>query len=248
MFDIKFLLLFLIIVLAKTVEAVTGFGSTVIALTLGAQIYPIEWLLPILVPLNIILSIYIVARHGRTVNVRELTHRILPLTIGGLVVGMVIFDLVQGRVLKLGFGIFVVLFSIFELYRILRAVSASSEKPLTFLKSAAWLFTGGVIHGIYASGGPLVVYYANKKLKDKSEFRSTLSVLWLVLNILLLANYIQADKISLDALKACGALLPAIGCGILIGEALHRRIPERTFRIMVFILLIAAGVSLALKA
>src|SRR5690606_890364 len=49
-------LLALFILFAYTVEAVTGFGSIVIALSLGALLMPVPQLLPILVPLNILMT------------------------------------------------------------------------------------------------------------------------------------------------------------------------------------------------
>ena len=50
------------ILLAYTLEAITGFGSIVIALSLGALLLPIEQLLPVLVPLNICMTGYLVSR------------------------------------------------------------------------------------------------------------------------------------------------------------------------------------------
>lgn len=249
MFDWRFFVMFAIIVLAKSIEAITGFGSTVIALTLGVQLYSVEFLLPVIVPLNLVLSAYIILRHHEAIDWRELLTRILPLTGAGLVVGMAVFDLVEGRELKLGYGIFVFCFAVFELARALRSMKgAGVYGPVAMWKAVIWLVAGGVMHGIYASGGPLVVYYANRKIPDKSVFRSTLSVLWLALNLLLLGNYIIDKKISTAAWYEFGALLPAVFAGIFIGDALHGRIPEKKFRILVFVLLIIAGASLALKA
>ena len=46
----------LFILFAYTLEAITGFGSTLVALSLGALLLPIHDLLPVLVPLNILMS------------------------------------------------------------------------------------------------------------------------------------------------------------------------------------------------
>lgn len=244
--DGKFALFFLIIFLAKAVEAVTGFGSTIIALTLGAQLYQIDFLLPIIVPLNIVLSAYIVARHGRTIDWSDLRRWILPFTGAGLIVGMMIFNTVQGNTLELACGAFVLCFAVVELVRLLRAATGDM-RPLSALKSAIWLFAGGVVHGVYASGGPMVVYYSSRKITDKSVFRSTLSVLWLILNVVLLCDYIRTGKMTLAALDMFAGLLPALLAGILLGEAFHKHIPERKFRILVYVLLIIAGASLVIK-
>jgi uncharacterized protein len=248
LFNTRFAILFVIIFIAKAVEAVTGFGSTIIALTLGAQVYQIEFLLPIVVPLNIILSTYIVVKHAKAIDWPELKRWILPFTIGGLIVGMIIFNIVQGNTLKLAYGIFVLCFAIVELVRLVRTVAECEARPLSAIKSMIWLFAGGVIHGIYASGGPMVVYYSCRKITDKSIFRSTLSVLWLVLNIILLADYIRTGKMTAESMKMFAWLLPALGGGLLVGDILHKHIPERKFRVLVYVLLIVAGASLVIKS
>src|SRR5690554_6212859 len=55
----------LFVLLSYTVEAVTGFGSLVIALALGALLLPVAELLPVLVPLNVLMSGSLVLRHRR---------------------------------------------------------------------------------------------------------------------------------------------------------------------------------------
>jgi hypothetical protein len=46
------------IFLAYTLEAITGFGSIIIALSLSAQLVPIDVVLPVLVPLSVCMSSY----------------------------------------------------------------------------------------------------------------------------------------------------------------------------------------------
>jgi hypothetical protein len=60
-----FLTLFLlacILVLAHTAETILGFGSTLIALALGAYLLPLETLVPMLVILGLLQSIWLVGR------------------------------------------------------------------------------------------------------------------------------------------------------------------------------------------
>src|SRR5690348_15809954 len=53
------------VLLSYPIEAVTGFGSLVIALALGALLLPVAELLPVLVPLNVLMSGSLVLRHRR---------------------------------------------------------------------------------------------------------------------------------------------------------------------------------------
>jgi len=243
--DAHFIILVLVVLCGNVVEAVTGFGSTITAVTIGAHAFKIDTLVTTLVPLNIIISIYIVVRHRSGLNVKELLGGILPMTGVGLAAGIIIFNTADIEILKKLYGAFVFAFSAFEVVRILR-LKQMEEAPLGRVQAAFWLIFGGVMQGIYASGGPMVVYYASRKLKDKRTFRSTLSGLWLILNITMFISHLISGKTDAETLKTSAMLLPALLGGIVLGEWIHTRIPERVFRIVVFAILLVAGASLAL--
>lgn len=244
--DSKFLILALLTVCGNAVEAITGFGSTIIAVTFGARMYDIDQLVVTLVPVNICLSLFITIRHGRSINARELLTGILPLSGAGLVCGVIIFQLADTGILKTAFGVFVFIFSLAQLAKIVAAKNGddSGENPMSPAAKVFWLVAGGIMQGIYASGGPMVVYYASRKIPDKKVFRSTLSALWLILNSVMFASHAITGKATSATLKTGLFLLPPLCVGIIIGEHIHNRIPEKAFRVFVYIVLTAAGASL----
>jgi uncharacterized membrane protein YfcA len=163
----------------------------------------------------------------------------------GLVIGILLFTFIQGVLLKRFFGILVVLLSMQELVRLLR--NKITPPKTTTVSSTIYILGAGIIHGIYASGGPLLVYAINKLGLTKSSFRSTLSGLWLLLNIVLTLFYIGSGKITIDTVKSTGMLLPVILVGLIIGEIVHRYINERFFKIFVFLILLLSGTSIIMK-
>ena len=118
--DINFLWLAFFVLVAYTTQAMTGFGSVIIAVTLGSNLYPIEFLLPIMVPLDILLNTYIVGRYRKTVDRTILFQRVLPLMAVGLLAGIAIFQFVQGPPLKKLFGLLITLLCARELYKLMR--------------------------------------------------------------------------------------------------------------------------------
>ena len=87
MITLPWLLLGLFIFLAFTTEAATGFGSIVIALSLGALVLPITEILPVLVPLNIVMSSTLSWRHRHAIHWPTLWQLILPLMVIGTLAG-----------------------------------------------------------------------------------------------------------------------------------------------------------------
>ncbi|MCC5812923.1 MAG: sulfite exporter TauE/SafE family protein [Ectothiorhodospiraceae bacterium] len=232
----------LFILLAYTVEAMTGFGSIVIALSLGALLLPIPELLPVLVPLNIVLTGYLCLRHRRHIHRATLLKLILPLMTAGTVVGYFARPALGNNLLQTLFGLLVLWFAARELWRLWRARPARVHGPLA---ARGLTFGAGITHGLFASGGPLLVYALAGSPLPKAQLRATLLTVWFSLNSLLTLVYL-ADGSLLPALPRVATYLPVVLAGIVIGEWLHRRIDEVRFRQLVFALLGVTGLSLAL--
>ena len=223
-----------------------GFGGVIIVLTLGAHLYPIKWLLPVLLPLTVVANLYLFLRHRKHIDIPVLTRRILPLMGTGLAIGFALFNLLHGELLRTLFGALVVVVAARELIRLM-SPGRRAETPVPGWVSTGSVFMAGMVHGIYASGGPLLVYAANKMKLSKSAFRSTLSAVWLIMNVFLSGAYAVAGAIDAASLRTSFYLLPPLILGVLLGEALHRHISERKFQIIVFLLLLLSGVFIALK-
>ena len=238
------LLLTCILVAAHVIETITGFGATIIALSLGAHLLPVEVLVVALVLVAWIQSAWLISRGFRHIDWRTLTTRILPFSAVGFPVGIWSFRVLPGEALKLLLGAFVVTISLAELYRLYRLQASPRALPLP--ATAGLLGAGGFFHGLFASGGPLVVYYASRALAEKGVFRATLSVLWITLNTVLIVSYGLSGRLGERPLTLALYFLPALACGILAGELLHSRVNQGTFKKLVQFVLFFTGISLLL--
>lgn len=236
-------LLAAIVFFAFGTEAAMGFGCTVLAVTMAVHLFPLDLLLPVLVGLNLLVSTYIVVRHRDAIDWRALLTRILPLMLVGMPGGMLLFSQGSSVALKLGFGVFVVAVAAVELVR-LRLDPQGLAPPLPLWQGAAVLVAGGLMHGLYASGGPMAVYYAGRALPDKRRFRSTLSLLWLLLNAVLMGGYLWRGVLGRRTVELAALMVLPLCAGVWAGEWLHGRINQRTFRLLVFVLLLAGGMVL----
>ncbi len=243
--DINFLWLAFFVLVAYTTQAMTGFGSVIIAVTLGSNLYPIEFLLPIMVPLDILLNTYIVGRYRKTVDRTILFQRVLPLMAVGLLAGIAIFQFVQGPPLKKLFGLLITLLCARELYKLMR--KRGEGQALSRARYSITLLAAGVVQGVFASGGPLVVYAVSRFNLQKAVFRSTLSGLWLVTNVTLTISYILTGRFTMESLRFIGLLIPLILVGMALGERFHHRVNEHRFRVIVYVILIVAGLSVVVS-
>lgn len=232
------------ILLAYTIEAITGFGSIVIALSLGAVLLPIQEMLPVLVPLNVFMSGYLTWKHRQHIDWRLLGTLILPLMLIGTVTGYLLTPWLGASILKALFGALVVWFAGKELWRLFGGHVAT---PHSLMTSRAITLGAGITHGLFASGGPLLVYALAGVQLDKSRTRATLLTVWFTLNLTLSTLYLFDGSLMASAGRIVW-YLPLLVVGVLVGEFLHHRLNEDRFRQAVYGVLLVTGLLLILRA
>jgi hypothetical protein len=127
-----------------------------------------------------------------------------------------------------------------------RAAAEGAPPPRTSrVVGSALLVAGGMIHGAFATGGPMVVYVIGRTLgTDKARFRATLSVLWLTLNSILVVSYALSEKLTASSGTTSLAFIVSLGVGLALGEIAFRRIAPARFRTFIFGMLAVAGAVL----
>jgi uncharacterized membrane protein YfcA len=224
------------------VESVAGFGGTILALALGAQWFSIEEMLAVFLPLNMLLST-ILALRGRAAIEREaLRGRILPLVFAGLIAGTALAWVIVAERARIAFAALVVAVAIAELIAQLQPPGP----PPPLRRQRALLLGAGLAHGLFATGGPLAVAAVARAMPSKAAMRATLAVLWLSLNLLVLARLTVRGDLDAATLGDSLILLPALGAGLLAGELVHGLVSEAAFRrAIAALLLVCAALVLA---
>ncbi len=230
-----------IVAFAHAVETTTGFGGTVIALAIGVHIVPIERLIVSLMAIGWLQAAWILSKDHEHVEAGLLMKTVIPVAAIGVVAGFMLRSALESSSLKMVLGAFVVTVAAIELYRLART---GASRPLAPWPSRLVLVSGGLFHGLFASGGPAIVYWSSRMIEDKRRFRATLAALWLVLNTSLLTAAAFAGTFDRAALFLSAAALPGLLVGIVVGELLHAKVPQRAFRGIVNGLLLLTGIVL----
>lgn len=246
-------LLGLVTLLAFVVEATAGFGATIVTVTLAAYFMPIPEVLAALLPANLLLSGYLALKYRRAIDTRLLVRRVGVWMVPGMALGMLpsvlpqLAGLREQGVIRTVFAAFVVALAASELWRASRP-RALAERALPAPLAAVALVGAGVVHGLFACGGPMLVYVVGRELTDKARFRATLSAVWLALNLVLVVSYVAEGTISAQSLRGSGVMLASLVGGLVIGEWVHRRLSVERFRLAVFTLLLFAGGALLVRS
>ena len=221
-------------------QAMAGFGGTVITLTLGALLVPIERLVPLIVAVGWVQTLILVIRLRGAVEWRLLGAFVMPLMTLGAVGGLVLQTFLGGAALKVFYGLFVIVVAIRELMIVVRA-SEVPQQALPRPIAALGTLGAGVIHGIYASGGPLLVYVIGRLGLEKAAFRATLITVWFPLNTALLIYFASDGRITRSDLPSVAWLMIPIALALLAGEWAHQKVNERRFKTIANGILLLAG-------
>lgn len=232
-----------ILILAHTAETVLGFGCTLIALALGIYLLPLATLVPMLVILGLLQSIWLVGRWYRYIDWRILLLHILPLATAGMVIGIFSREVADENTLKLVLGVFIVIVSVAELAALF--VKKAPGSQLRWCYRVPLLIGGGIFHGLFATGGPPIVYYASRQFGEQKVFRATLSMLWLMLNVGLIIGFLVGGQMDLAKVEMTAMVLPGLVIGIIVGSLI--RVNEFWFKVLTYILLLFSGLFLLIQ-
>lgn len=241
----------IIVFLTHALEAVTGFGCTVLAFPFVALLLSLEEAKVLLTVIAWLLATYLAITKYKKINFREF-FKIIALAALGMPIGISFFNHAPKDLLKASLAIFIIIASIIQLTKIYRPSSSPVAKRRFY--HYLFLILGGIFHGAFASGGPFIVLYAAKSLRDKGEFRATLTLLWSSLNTILfitddtftplflsIHQAITASEPISTEVKHLLLMGPPLLLGIIAGEIIHHRVNENAFKAAVFWVLLMTG-------
>jgi uncharacterized membrane protein YfcA len=157
----------------------------------------------------------------------------------GLAAGILLRDYASEILLIAVLGLFIIVTSTLELIALYRSTGVQ-RVPLSRWISVPVILAGGLFQGLFASGGPPIVYYAGREIDDPAEFRSTLSVLWLILNIALLISMWAAGQARVITLELAALVLPGFIAGVVIGSFIKMK--SRAFKAATWGMLLIIGI------
>ena len=233
------------ILIGYIVRGMSGFGAGLIAAPLLAFVLPIHAVVPTTGLLVFILFIFLTLRDRHSVIWRELK-LLAPPTLAGVVAGLVLFRMLDNRLLLLMLGVFLIVYAAYML-----AVHAFGLPE--FRCSERWAmplgFAGALVDTLFGGGGgTLVVIYMHARGIGRVEFRATVAMLWFIEMIARIVGYGIAGFYTRDVLILVVALLPVVWAGTWIGERLGNRVSQETFSRILAGMLLLSGVSLLFKS
>lgn len=232
----KTIIFLLIVFLSNIIQGITGFAGTVLAMPFTILLLGIDVAKPVLNIVTLVACLLIVFESYKAIQWKEFL-KMTVIMLLGVLVGEYIYTLFPVDILLVIYACFIIVIALKGIF-----VKKSYNVPEIVLIGV--IILAGIIHGMFLSGGPLLIIYAVKKLPQKDEFRATLSPVWVVLNTYLLAHQWSMGQLTPEVLKLSVYAIPVLILAIIIGKKLYDKMSQKTFMMLSYILLLISGVSL----
>lgn len=263
----------LVILLSNIIQGITGFAGTILAMPPSLMLVGYNTAKPVLNVLGLLSGIYVFAGHRKKVCWREFK-KIVSVMAAGIVGGIFLKGFFAGKeqLLYQLLGAFVIFLSVQGLWKLraedrengdretgdketgdretggrAAADGAAGHRKTNVLASCLLLGLAGIVHGIFVSGGPLLIGYLTRQIKDKVSFRATISTVWVVLNTIIMLDDIRTGLWNVELVKIQIISIPFLLAGMFIGSRLYARMSQRLFMLITYILLFISGISLLVK-
>lgn len=255
---------YFVIFLANVIQGITGFAGTVLAMPPSMALVGYAAAKPVLNLLGLLAGIMVFSGDYKRCRVEEVK-RILVVMIPGIFVGIGVKAVLSGhqRVLEIMLGVFVLVFAVQGLVKMYGEGRVRRKHKELYeegswkaggetLREGRWrskgewidfvlLLLAGIVHGIFVSGGPLLVGYLTRRVKEKESFRVTISAVWILLNSLVLADDVLHGLWTAELVKVQLGALPFFAAGIAVGGVLCKRMNQRAFLLLSYVLLLLSG-------
>lgn len=232
------LILTCIICFSYFLESIFGFGGALIALVGLGFFYDFKEIIPIVLYAGIVSSIIIILTDRKNFAKDVFKVNFLPIFLG-LIVGVFIFYFASALILMNIYAFFLLYNSLKNLYK--------GEFILSKFNKKIYLFIGGIIHGIFGTGGPVILLAIKDEFRNKSELRITMSHYFLILNILKIFQLYFFTEFPIIEIFAKWWLILPLSISIFIGYKIHVKISESLFKYVISFLLLIASIIFIVK-
>ena len=231
--DIIFLV---VLFIANVIQAITGFAGTVLAMPASMFLLGMDNAKAVLNVMALISGLLIAISSYKNINKKQL-FKICVIMLLGMTAGIQLCKVISSDELLIIYGIIIIVIAGKNLF-------FHKERKLPESVLDVILIAAGIIHGMFVSGGALLVIYATQVLKDKEEFRATVAPVWVVLNSILLVSQIKSQSFNYGNLRLILLSIIPLIVATWIGKKLLKRVSQKVFLNMTYILLIISGISL----
>jgi len=176
---------------------------------------------------------------------------LVPGALLGIGLGALAFGALSANAVRMIVGVIAIVFSINQAFGITQRIAAklaAERAPPGRIAGAFWGTASGFTSTLAHAGGPPFAIWMLPQKLDRTTFVATSAVFFLVVNYVKLVPYALLGQLNASNLTAALLFSPLAPVGIWLGVWMHRRISDRAFYMVSYVLLFVTGVKLVWDA
>lgn len=229
----------IVLVAAEAIYVLLGFGAGLVAVGALALLLPdVRDGVVLLLLVNLPAEIFVVCSSWREVNWRGVAVLMVGIAVG-IPAGAWFLDRSNPGLLLTALGVVLLVVGTGFL-------CVPGERTVRWPRWVAGPvgLSSGLLTGLFGTGGPPLVLYYQLSGADKAAFRGNLMAIFLLMTLVRVPSYAGMGLITAERLWSSVVVLPAVLAGAWLGNRLHLRIEEGTFRRLVAGALVVLGALL----
>ena len=192
----------------------------------------------ILLPLLIIMDFSAIYLYWKK-WINSILKIVIPASIIGILFGTLTFEFTNEDQIRIMVGVISIIFVLVSFIQ----KNNYLLKP-TKVKGYFWSSVAGYTSFLIHAGNPPINFYMLPLKLDKISFIGTMTLAFMVINLVKLVPYYYVGLLAPSNLMISLYLLPLAFISVLIGYFVQKRIPEKLFFKIVYVLLFLSGCKL----
>lgn len=226
---------------AGLLQGLVGFGSALMAMPLLLFFMDVKLAVPLCIVDALALTLFMSYRLRGHVELRK----VVPLLLGlppGIVAGVLFLARAEGVVVMFALGVLILSYVGYALFL--------SPQPRVLHPAWGALagFCSGAITAGLSGGGPPVIIYSSLAGWKRDQFKATLAVFFVVVDVFAIGGLATAGLLDAGLLRLVACSVPPVLLGAILGLKWAKHIPEKLFREVVLVLLGLLGLASCFKA
>lgn len=231
---VKFALFMAAVFISNIVQALTGFAGVMLSIPPTILLYGPDMAKAVINVICWLVCALLMFQNRKYINPKELL-RIVVFMLVGMAIGIHLYNVVNPHILVPLYGAIIVGVALKNL------ILKQSASALPNWIAIPVLLGAGIIHGMFASGGALLVVYLVATFRDKDSFRANVASVWTILNLVLMFNDYQKGLYNTEFFELLALGVIPLVIAIYLGNKIHDMINQKMFNRVTYCLLLAAG-------
>jgi uncharacterized protein len=241
-FDLQtFAIVAIVVAAAYVAFGITAFGAALFTVPVMSYFFPLDFVLPVSVLLDVSASLVLGVRFSREADKNELKWMVPPCLAGALL-GVTLLVVLPLKATLGALGVFLMAYGIYAL----RQGAFVTSAGLGWAPIAG--FIGGALGTLFGVGAPPYAIYLSRRLKDPLAYRATLSNMVTFSVSIRALVFVATGLVLLDRLIAFALLAPFALAGLWLGNRIQGRFSRATTLRWLAMILLLVGASLVARA